>query len=195
MKRPILALSTALALAASPALAHTGVGPTAGLAAGFTHPLFGLDHLLAMIAVGLLAAQLGGRALWAVPAAFVAAMIAASVVGMAGLPLPLVELGIAASVVVLGATVLSGRRLPVAGAMALAGAFALFHGHAHGAEMPADATALAYGAGFVAATLLLHGAGLGLGLAVRRTADRLGPALLRAAGGMVAATGLLLAAG
>ena len=195
MKPSTIALSTTLALVASPALAHTGAAAAAGAAAGFMHPMLGLDHVLAMVAVGLLAAQLGGRALWALPAIFIAAMIAASIVGIAGLPLPLVELGIAASVIVLGAMLLFGRHLPVAGAMGLVGAFALFHGHAHGTEMPAAVAALSYGAGFVASTLLLHGAGLGLGLATQRVATRLAPAALRIAGAFVAVTGVLLAAG
>lgn len=194
MKRPTLALSTACGLTAclvtAPALAHTGIGAASGFAAGFAHPLLGLDHLLAMAAVGLLAVQRGGRALWAVPACFVAAMVGASIVGMAGLALPLVELGIAASVIVLGAVIALRRHIPTSLAMALAGGFALFHGHAHGAEMPAAASALTYGAGFVAATIALHGAGIGLGLVAHRAGSRIADAGLRIGGGAIALAGL-----
>jgi len=193
MKRPIFALSTALTFFAGPALAHTGAGPASGLAAGFSHPIMGLDHVLAMVAVGLLAAQLGGRARWAVPAAFVAAMVVASVAAVNGVALPLVEFGIAGSVIVLGAAIAFGRRLPVAGAMALVGVFALFHGHAHGTEMPATVAGLTYGLGFVAATAGLHVAGLGLATVSIRASARLAPLVLRIGGALVAAAGLVLA--
>jgi urease accessory protein len=193
MNRPILALATVFSLLAVPASAHTGIGAVSGVAAGLAHPLLGLDHLLAMVAVGLLAARLGGRALWSVPACFVGAMIVASIAGMAHPALPLVELGIAASVVILGAAIALGRRLPVGLAMALAGTFALFHGHAHGAEVPAAAGVLAYGAGFVVATIALHAVGIGLGLLARRAGNRLGPMLVRVGGGSIAAAGLALA--
>lgn len=199
MKRPTptltagalpIACGLATLLFAAPAQAHTGIGATAGLAAGLAHPLLGLDHLLAMVAVGLLAAQQGGRALWAVPACFVAAMAGASLVGMAGIALPLVELGIAASVIVLGAAIALRRTVPAGLAMALAGGFALFHGHAHGAEIPAAANALAYGAGFVAATVALHAAGIGLGLAARKAGTRLADTVIRFCGGGIALAGL-----
>ncbi|HEY0833906.1 MAG TPA: HupE/UreJ family protein [Azospirillum sp.] len=162
------ALALTLLLAASPALAHTGHADAAGLAHGFLHPVTGLDHLLAMVTVGVYAAVIGGRALVTVPLAFVAMMAAGAALGVAGAPVPLVEPMIAASVVVLGLPcVLPWGRSAGVG-VALAGWFALFHGFAHGAEMPVDASALAYGAGFLAATALLHAAGLGLGLLARR---------------------------
>lgn len=140
----LLARLIALGLAGLPtaALAHTGVGDTAGLVHGFLHPMGGLDHVLAMLAVGVLAALLGGRALILVPLSFVAMMAVGFVLGLGGVALPLVELGIALSVIVIGAAAAWGGRLPVAAAMSLVGAFAIFHGHAHGAEMPADATGL-----------------------------------------------------
>jgi urease accessory protein len=186
------ALAAFMTLAAGPALAHTGVGTVSGLAAGFAHPVGGLDHVLAMVAVGILAAQQGGRALWLVPAAFLAMMVAGGALGAAGFALPYVELGIVGSVIVLGAVVAAGRRMPVVLAMALAGIFAVFHGHAHGTEMPLNASGLEYGAGFVLATALLHGAGVGLGLGAA-TAAR--PLALRFGGGAIALAGLALAAG
>jgi urease accessory protein len=141
---------------------HEGVSPISG----FMHPLGGVDHIMAMVAVGLLAARLGGRALWLVPASFVAAMAVAGVAAMAGMGLPYVEAGITVSVVVLGAVVAFGVAMPVAFAMGLVAFFAVFHGYAHGVEMPAAISGLAYGVGFIAATTTLHGIGLGLGLAI-----------------------------
>jgi urease accessory protein len=181
----------ALALSAGAADAHIIDTHGAGLAQGFAHPFGGLDHLLAMVAVGLWAAQLGGRALWAVPAAFIAAMAAGGIAGALGAPLPHVELGIAGSLIVLGALVLTAARLPVALSAALVGLVALFHGHVHGAEMPEAASALAYGLGFVGATALLHAAGVGAGLLARSGA---GAALVRLGGAGVAAAGLVLLA-
>ncbi len=168
MHRNLLRLATAfLALAPAVASAHPG-HESIGLVHGFMHPLGGFDHIIAMVAVGLLAAQLGGRALWLVPASFVAAMTVAGVAAGAGMPLPYVETGIAVSVVVLGAVALFGVAMPVAAAMGLAGFFAVFHGYAHGLEMPETVSGFAYGAGFVAATAMLHGVGIGLGLVVRQ---------------------------
>jgi urease accessory protein len=179
------ALATA---AASPALAHTGIAAFSanGFAAGFAHPLFGMDHLLAMLGIGIWAAQLGGRAVWLVPAAFVAVMIAGAALALVGAPLPLVEFGIGGSVLAIGGLIAFGARLPLALAMGLAGLFALFHGHAHGAELPAFAHPAAYGVGFVAATTLLHAAGSGIAYALRSQVGRLP---LRAAGAAMAAVG------
>jgi urease accessory protein len=154
-----------LALAPTVAFAHPG-HDGASLVSGFMHPLGGLDHIMAMVAVGLLAARLGGRALWLVPASFVAAMAVAGVAAMAGMGLPYVEAGITVSVVVLGAIVAFRVAMPVAFAMGLVAFFAVFHGYAHGVEMPAAISGLAYGVGFIAATTMLHGIGLGLGLAI-----------------------------
>jgi urease accessory protein len=154
------ALTIALVFAPTLALAHTGPGTVHGFMHGFAHPFGGLDHLLAMVAVGALAAQLGGRALWAVPLGFVAAMLLAGGLGAAGVPLPFVEAGIAVSVVALGLATALRLHLPTIAAVALAAFFALFHGHAHGTEMPAESSALLYGAGFVLATALLHGVGI-----------------------------------
>lgn len=184
-----LAAAAALLAFAAPAAAHTGSTPVVGFVSGFLHPLGGLDHVLAMVAVGVLAAMIGGRALWLVPASFLGAMAVSSVLGVS---LPFVELGIVASVVVLGAVVALAPRMPVAVAMALAAAFAVFHGHAHGTEMPAAASALPYGLGFLFGTALLHAAGLGLGLVVERLSRDAGRAALRVGGGAVAALGLAL---
>ncbi len=157
---------TAASLALVPTMASAHPGHDGGsLAQGFLHPLGGLDHILAMVAVGLLAARIGGRALWLVPASFVAAMAAGGLIGMAGIALPFGEIGIALSVIVLGGVVALRLTMPVAVAMGLVAFFAIFHGHAHGIEMPESSTGLAYGTGFVAATALLHGIGVALGLA------------------------------
>ncbi|MEI6861171.1 MAG: HupE/UreJ family protein [Verrucomicrobiota bacterium] len=142
---------------------HDGHELTWDFSAGLVHPLTGLDHILAMIAIGLWAAQLGGRSRLLVPAAFVTMMAFGGVLGRAGLGLPGIEQGIAASVLVLGLLIAAAVRLPVAAGMTLAGIFAIFHGLAHGTEMPPHAGAMTYGAGFVTATALLHAAGVGLG--------------------------------
>jgi urease accessory protein len=165
-----LALLAALVPAA--ASAHIGIGSTLGFAHGFTHPLSGLDHILAMVAVGTFAAKLGGRALWAVPLTFMALMVFGGALGMAGITLPFVEAGIALSVVVLGLAVAIRLEWPIAAAMALVGAFAIFHGHSHGTEMPLDTAGAQYALGFVTATGLLHLAGLGIGLGIGAAGTR-----------------------
>jgi len=166
MHRNAVRTATAfLAFAPTVASAHPG-HDGAGLIHGFLHPLGGVDHIIAMVAVGLLAARLGGRALWLVPASFVVTMAGAGLAGIAGAGLPYVETGIAFSVVVLGAVAVFRVAMPVAAAMGLAAFFAVFHGYAHGIEMPETASGLAYGAGFVVATAMLHGVGIGLGLAI-----------------------------
>ncbi len=183
MKRTFLA---ALLLAiASPAMAHPGHGVS-----GFAHPFSGADHLLAMVGVGVWASLLATRrpsALWLVPAAFVGMMLVGAAAGFAGINLPIVEAGIATSVLVLGVLIVAAVRLPTAAAMALVGLFAIFHGYAHAIEAPAGDVAL-YMLGFVAATILLHALGAGLGLAARRGIGDLG---LRALGGVVVAGGAL----
>jgi urease accessory protein len=166
------AAALVLTLVPTAALAHTGAGDAHGAVHGFLHPLAGLDHLFAMVTVGILASQLGGRALVLLPAAFLVAMAGGGALGLAGAPLPFVETGIAASVLVLGAIVLLRVKMPVGIAIALAGLFAVFHGHAHGTEMPVTTSALSYAAGFLAATALLHGCGIAVGLALNRLAGR-----------------------
>jgi urease accessory protein len=188
---PLALLPAALVLLPGAALAHPGHGAATGAEAGFLHPLLGADHVLAMVAVGLLAALRGGRALWALPLSFLALMSAGAGLGAAGIALPYAETGIALSIVVFGLAAMVGLRAPVALLAALVGAFAVFHGHAHGAEMPETASGLAFGLGFLAATALLHAAGIGLGIAgARLGATRAAPAL----GAGVAAAGLALLA-
>ena len=189
-KRTTLAALLFLA-AVMPAYAHVGAGTTSSLAAGFMHPLSGLDHLTVMFAVGLWAAMKGGRAVWAWPLAFVGVMLAGSALGMLHVPVPIVEPGILASVVVLGLLVALAVDLPVSAGVAIIGLFAFFHGHAHGAEVPENAGGLEYMMGFAAATALLHTIGIaaafGLGLRFRR--------LARVAGAACAAVGVGLAFG
>jgi urease accessory protein len=184
----------AVLLAPAVALAHTGVGFTSGFGHGFGHPISGLDHVLAMVMVGVFAWQLGGRALWLVPTTFVAVMAVGGALGVVGISMPFVEIGIALSVIVLGAIVAFGIRAPVAVAMGLVGLFALFHGHAHGVEMPENAGGLAYAAGFMIATALLHVVGIGLGFAIGKLGERFGPLMVRGAGGLasIAGVGLLI---
>lgn len=177
----------ALALAAG-AQAHTLGAHGAGFAAGVAHPFLGLDHLLAMVAVGLWAAQRGGRALWAVPLAFIGMMAFGALLALAGVALPGVEAGIAVSVLILGLLIASSARLPVLASMLLVGAFAVFHGHAHGAELPQTASVALYGLGMMAATAALHGLGIGLGLAFKRLPGM----ALRVAGSAIAAAGAVI---
>ncbi|MFT4097988.1 MAG: HupE/UreJ family protein [Rhodoblastus sp.] len=194
MKATRIAAGAALALigATAPALAHTGVGDTHGFIHGFMHPVGGLDHVLAMVAVGLFAAHLGGRALWAVPAAFVTLMAVGGALGINGVNVPYVETGIGLSVLVFGLVLAAGVTLPVGLAMGLVGFFAIFHGHAHGAEMPQDASGAAYAAGFMVATALLHVAGVAVGLIAGRLASQ---RVVRISGAAMAAAGVGLLAG
>jgi urease accessory protein len=144
------------------AQAHLIPGDVRGFGAGFAHPLHGLDHILAMTAVGLWAAQLGGRARWLVPASFMGMMVLGGALAMAGLRVPFTEEGILLSVLVLGILIAVATRFPLVVSMAIVGLFAFFHGHSHGTEMPVNALGLAYGAGFVLATALLNACGIGL---------------------------------
>jgi urease accessory protein len=188
-----IAAAAALVLLPGAALAHPGHLDASGFSHGFMHPVGGLDHVLAMIAVGLYAALLGGRALWLVPTSFVGVMAIGGALGMAGVALPYAELAIALSVVVLGLAIALRLSLPTLAAMTLVGAFAIFHGYAHGAQMPADAAGLGYAAGFVLATALLHGAGVAFGLSASRLADdRWRVAQL--SGGAIALAGIALLA-
>jgi urease accessory protein len=171
-----------LLLASTAAHSHTGVGTTSGFVHGFAHPIDGIDHVLAMIAIGLVAVHLGGRALCAVPLSFVIMMVAGGAAGMAGIELPFAEIGIGLSVVVLGAAVASSLHLPTVVAMALAGLFAIFHGYAHGAEMPESASGIEYALGCVLATVGLHGCGIGLGLALGWMGETVGGRISRVAG-------------
>lgn len=168
------------------ATAHTGRGAADGFSEGFLHPFLGLDHLIAMIAVGLWAAQQGGRALWTVPAAFAGATLIGGVLALQGGGLPYIETGVALSVLVLGLLIAAQYRRPAVAA-AIAAAFALFHGYAHGLEMPPALSSMRYVLGFVLATVFLHGVGV-VGGSFGRHATRV-------AGFGVAATGLALILG
>jgi urease accessory protein len=163
----LLAVNSVM-LAPTSVLAHTGVGPVHDLLHGLEHPLTGFDHIAAMLAVGLWAAQRGGRAMWLVPLCFVAFMTVGGALGMAGVSLPLVEPGIVLSLIVLGALVATGTRLPLGVSMAIVGLFAIAHGYAHGAEIPSAASGATYAAGFALATICLHAIGAGFGLLMQR---------------------------
>jgi urease accessory protein len=157
-------LALAAASAAGPALAHSGTGLPGGFASGFLHPLSGFDHMLAMVSVGLWGAFLGRPLIVALPVIFPTVMAVGGALGMANVPLPRVEVGIALSVLVMGAVIALAYRAPVWIACVIVGVFAIFHGYAHGKELPSAADPIGYSLGFVLATGLLHVAGIGLGL-------------------------------
>jgi urease accessory protein len=177
------------------ALAHTGHGEASGFVHGFMHPVGGLDHVLAMVAVGVFAYVLGGKALWLVPLSFVGMMAVGFLLGLGQVDVPFVELGIALSSVVIGAAAAWGRPMPVAAAMSLVGVFAIFHGHAHGAEMPVDTSGLAYAAGFIVATGLLHAAGIAAAMGVAKLVGKYGKPVAQVAGGLFALGGVGVLAG
>jgi urease accessory protein len=175
-------------LIASPAFAHTGGGLAGGFAGGFAHPFFGLDHVAAMVAVGLWGAFLGMPAMLLLPVVFPLVMAAGGVLGILGVPLPGIEIGIAVSAVVLGLMVALAAKPNLWVAALIVGVFAIFHGHAHGAELPDGADAVAYSIGFVIATGLLHLAGIGFGLLAAYPSGRIA---VRAAGSLIAIAGLV----
>jgi urease accessory protein len=176
-----------LMLLSTTAHAHQEAGSGSGFTSGLHHPISGLDHVLAMIAVGLWGAQLGKPALWMLPVAFPMMMACGGILGLLGVTLPGVEIGIALSALVLGALVLGQVRAPLWIALSVVAVFAVFHGHAHGTELPPGASAIAYSIGFVIATGLLHAFGVLIGLAHAWTA---GKWIIRAAGAAVAAGGI-----
>ncbi len=169
------------------AFAHPQKGEAVGFLTGFRHPISGMDHVLAMIAVGLWGAQLGAPAIWVLPVAFPMVMAFGGMLGLMGVPLPGVEYGIALSAILLGAAVLFEFRPPLGIAAALVGFFAIFHGHAHGTELPPGQSALLYSIGFVMATGLLHALGIGIGTVHRWG---WGQRFLRLAGALVAVGGM-----
>jgi urease accessory protein len=179
-------------LLAGPAFAHTGEGVAGGLAAGFMHPIGGLDHLLAMAAVGIWGAFLGRPLIWALPVAFPLMMVVGAVLGMTQVSLPFVETGVAASVVAFGLVIALAWRAPLPLAVALVALFALFHGHAHGGELPAASDPSAYSAGFVLATGLIHLAGIAFGQLLQMPG---GASLLRATGVAIAIAGAWIISG
>lgn len=169
------------------AAAHVQKGEAIGLLTGFLHPISGLDHVLAMVAVGLWGAQLGSPAIWLLPVAFPLVMALGAMLGLMGVPLPGIEYGIAASAILLGAAVMFEVRPPLAMAAILVGFFAIFHGHAHGTELPPGQSALLYSMGFVIATGCLHAVGIGIGTVHRWS---WGQIFLRVAGAVVAMGGV-----
>ena len=187
----VVAAATMLLLFAVPALAHTG-SSTGGFIGGFAHPLFGPDHVVAMVAVGLWGAFLGPPAIWLLPIVFPLVMAFGGVIGILGVPLPGVETAIALSAVVLGTMVALAARPPLWVAALIVGAFAIFHGHAHGAELPPGADVVAYSVGFVVATGLLHLTGIAMGLLARWPAGRIA---VRTAGGAIALAGVAFLSG
>ena len=192
--RRILAAGAAAltALVATGASAHPGHGVEASIATGFVHPFGGIDHILAMIGVGLWGARIGGRALWQLPLAFVAALLVGALVSLGGAGLPAMEIGIAGSVAVLGLAVLFGAKVPAWVGFGVTALFGLFHGQAHGVEMPASGSAASYIIGIVAASAVLQGIGVTLGVAARRGEGRLA---LRFGGAATAIVGALMLAG
>lgn len=177
-----------LLLASTPVLAHVQGGEAAGFLSGLSHPVSGWDHVLAMVAVGLWGAQLGPPALWLLPVTFPMVMAVGGMLGLMGFPIPGVEIGIAVSALVLGVMVLLEARPPLAVAAVVVGFFGVFHGHAHGTELPAGQSGLLYSVGFVFATGCLHGVGIAIGLIHRWPAGR---RVLRGAGAVVALAGVL----
>jgi len=184
--RLIYALALLATLWVQAAFAHVEQGEAYGLLTGFMHPISGMDHVLAMVAVGLWGAQLGAPAIWVLPVAFPLVMALGGVLGLLGVPVPGVEYGIAASAIVLGAAVAFEVRPPLVIAALVVGCFAVFHGHAHGTELPPGQSALLYSVGFVVATGCLHAVGIGIGTVHRVS---WGQRLLRGAGGAVALAG------
>ncbi|WP_292312594.1 HupE/UreJ family protein [Mesorhizobium sp.] len=182
-------LSALAAVTPSLAFAHSGGAHIHGFFAGLEHPLLGMDHLLAMIAVGIIGARAGGRNIVLVPLAFVSAMVAGALLGMAGIGLPSLETGLALSLVVFGAMVGLARPLPLAAAAALTALFGLFHGNAHGLEIPESAGGIGYAAGFMLGTSMLHAIGV---LSVLKLAR--GPLPVRTAGIATSLVGMAMAA-
>ncbi|WP_353475269.1 HupE/UreJ family protein [Salipiger sp. H15] len=185
-----LAAAAALCLAAvslaSPAFAHAGEAAAGGFVTGFLHPILGWDHVIAMVAVGLWGAFLGQPAVWLLPVTFPLVMALGGALGAAGVPLPGIETGIAASGLVIGLAVLFAARPPLPVAAVIVAVFAVFHGHAHGTEMPGAVSPLAYAGGFVIGTGLLHLCGIAFGMLTR---SRAGAIAVRGAGGVIAALG------
>jgi urease accessory protein len=184
---------TALSLAAATtAEAHPGTGQAHGIAAGLSHPLGGLDHVLAMAAVGLLGYLFGGRLRWLLPAAYLGMMVFGGALSVGGIDLLAVEIGIVLSVIVIGAMILIAPNVPAGVALAITGFFAVFHGHAHVAEMPIDGSVTGYALGFVLTTALLNAAGIVFGAGIAAFG---GSPLVRLTGGAVAGLGLGISAG
>ncbi|MCU4652363.1 HupE/UreJ family protein [Roseibacterium sp. SDUM158016] len=181
-----LALAVPLLLLAAQAGAHTGEGINTGFASGFWHPILGWDHVVAMVAVGLWGAFLGAPAIWILPVVFPLVMAFGGALGVMGVPLPAVETGIALSGVILGLLIAFAVKAPIWVAAVIVGLFAIFHGHAHGTELPEAFSPYGYAVGFVVGTGLLHMAGIAFGLLTRSETGKLA---VRGAGGVIALVG------
>ncbi len=188
----VLIASMALCLTPMPALAHLQDGALGGFQSGFTHPIVGFDHLLAMLAVGIWGAQMGGRSVWTLPVTFPLIMAAGGIVGISGFALPHVELGIALSVIVLGLAIAFAWKAQEWTALLLIATFAVFHGYAHGIELPQAVDPASYSIGFVVATGVIHVVGIGIGSLLARPWEG---QLSRCLGGLIAVSGLYFAAG
>lgn len=189
-----LLIACAISIIPSTVYAHEGGNlPLGGFLSGLVHPVLGYDHLLAMLSVGILSAQIGGRAIWTVPATFVGVMALGGVLGLVDVGIKITELGIAFSLVILGSIIASERRLPIILAMIGVGFFAIFHGYAHGTEMPQTAQPVAYAFGFLTGTALIHITGVLIGDIFKRY--QRGPQVLRFGGGLIAMVGLLFVFG
>jgi urease accessory protein len=188
MKTKILLL-LALLFSSTNIFAHPLPGSESGFLNGFFHPISGLDHILAMLAVGIWAVQMGGKAKWIIPITFVGIMSVGGILGMNSINLPFAEVGILVSVIVLGVLILAGVRLPVLVSSVLVGVFALCHGHAHGAELPAAASGVTYATGFALTTIVLHLSGIGFGAAVNKVANE---KIVKFSGALIALMGLFL---
>ncbi|MBO6511257.1 MAG: HupE/UreJ family protein [Roseibium sp.] len=183
----LFAFTLIVANATSPAFAHTGSGYGGGFLSGLVHPVLGWDHVAAMVAVGLWGAFLGAPAIWILPVVFPLVMALGAVAGIVGIPLPAVETGIALSAVVLGLMIVFAVKPPIWVAAVIVGAFAIFHGYAHGTELPATANAFAYAVGFVIATGFLHMLGIAFGLLTKWPAGKIA---VRGAGGLISLAGI-----
>jgi urease accessory protein len=179
-------LTVLFILAASQVAAHTGEGINTGFASGFWHPIYGWDHVVAMVAVGLWGAFLGAPAIWILPIVFPLVMALGGALGVAGVPIPMIEAGIALSGVVLGLLIAFAVKAPIWVAAVIVGLFAIFHGHAHGTELPEAFSPYGYAVGFVVGTGLLHMVGIGFGVLTRSEAGRIA---VRGAGGVIALVG------
>ncbi|MCV9909734.1 HupE/UreJ family protein [Brucella sp. HL-2] len=194
MKKSLVLAMIVSTVTISPAFAHLNPAEHGSFAAGFTHPVFGVDHILAMVAVGLWASMLGGKALILVPMSFVSVMLLGFLMALSGISLPFVEPVILASVIILGLFVAVAFHASTSTAALLVGFFAFFHGYAHGGEI-GGAAFLSYGAGFALATMLLHAVGIGIGITISRMlGGGTGQVFMRMAGGLTALAGLYLIA-
>ena len=171
---------------------HTGFGSVSGFEAGFLHPISGLDHILAMVSVGILSAQLGGKSIWLIPLSFVSMMIVGASFGFFGMAIPFVEYAIMGSVVVLGLAIAFGHKTPLSLAIILVGISSIFHGNAHGLEMPNNISGIEYGLGFTVATTFLHMTGILINLFIHKTQKKVASRMIRVSGAAITVVGIVL---